>query len=72
MQHLDTWQETYDRVIFSAPSLKSGVETELIAERCQEAVLVVQQKRDKLEEIKKAHSKLEMAGCKVIGAVYQQ
>ncbi|MGP4062874.1 tyrosine-protein kinase family protein [Halobacillus sp. H74] len=71
-QQVDSWQEAYDRVIFAAPSLYSGVEAELIADGCQEAVLVVQRKKDKLEEIKKAHAKLEMAGCKVIGLVYQQ
>ncbi|ARI76303.1 P-loop NTPase family protein [Halobacillus mangrovi] len=71
-QHVDSWRKKYDRVIFSAPSLSSGVETELMAEGCEEAVLVVQQKRDKLEEIKKAHAKLETTGCKVLGIVYQQ
>ncbi|WP_173915245.1 hypothetical protein [Halobacillus sp. Marseille-Q1614] len=71
-QHVASWQETYDRVIFSAPSLSSGVETELLAEGCQEAVLVIQRKKDKFEEIRKAQAKLERAGCQVIGAVYQK
>ncbi|MGI8315851.1 hypothetical protein [Halobacillus mangrovi] len=71
-EHVDSWMKDYDRVIFSAPSLSSGVEAELIAEGCQEAVLVVQQNKDKLEDIKKAQSKLETAGCKILGVVYQK
>jgi Mrp family chromosome partitioning ATPase len=70
-QHVASWQETYDRVVFSAPSLHSGVEMELLAEECKEAVLVLQRK-DKIEDIKKVQAKLEKAGCKVIGVVYQQ
>ncbi|WP_181351274.1 hypothetical protein [Thalassobacillus sp. CUG 92003] len=71
-QHVESWNKIYDRVIFSAPSLSSGVEAELIAEGCKEALLVVRRNKDKLEEIKKASAKLEMAGCRVIGVVYQQ
>jgi protein-tyrosine kinase len=70
-QHVASWQETYDRVVFSAPSLHSGVEMELLAEECKEAVLVLQRK-DKTEDIRKIQAKFEKAGCKVIGVVYQQ
>jgi protein-tyrosine kinase len=71
-QYVAYWQKAYDRVIFSAPSLHSGVEMELLAEGCEEAVLVLQRKKDKFEDIRKAHAKLEDAGCKVIGVIYQQ
>jgi protein-tyrosine kinase len=70
-RHVASWQETYDRIIFSAPSLHSGVEMELLAEGCREAVLVVQRK-DKTEDIRKLQAKFEKAACKVIGVVYQQ
>jgi protein-tyrosine kinase len=70
-QHVASWREDYDRVIISAPSFHSGVEMELLAEECREAVLVLQQK-DKTEDIRKIQAKLETAGCKVIGVVYQQ
>jgi protein-tyrosine kinase len=70
-QHIASWQETYDRVVLSAPSLHSGVEMELLAEECREVVLVLQRK-DKTEDIRKIQAKLETAGCKVIGVVYQQ
>jgi protein-tyrosine kinase len=70
-QHIASWQETYDRVVLSAPSLHSGVEMELLAEECREVVLVLQRK-DKTEDIRKIQSKLETAGCKVIGVIYQQ
>jgi protein-tyrosine kinase len=69
--HVAIWQESYDRIIFSAPSFHSGVEMELLAEGCREAVLVLQQK-DKIEDIRKIQAKLEKAGCKVIGVVYQE
>jgi protein-tyrosine kinase len=69
--HVVSWKESYDRIIFSAPSLHSGVEMELLAEGCREAVLVLQQK-DKIEDIRKIQAKLKKAGCNVIGVVYQE
>jgi protein-tyrosine kinase len=38
---------------------------------CRQVVLVLQRK-DKTEDIRKIQSKLETAGCKVIGVIYQQ
>jgi protein-tyrosine kinase len=66
-----SWQESYDRVIFSAPSLYSGVEMELLADQCREAVLVLQRK-DRAKDIRLVQGKLEAAGCNIIGAVYQR
>ncbi|MCA0149773.1 hypothetical protein LCD52_13315 [Rossellomorea vietnamensis] len=66
-----SWQDTYDRVIFSAPSLYSGVEMELLADQCREAVLVLQ-RQDKAKDIRLVQGKLEAAGCNIIGAVYQR
>jgi capsular exopolysaccharide synthesis family protein len=66
---LHTLREEYDYVIVDTPPLGSVIDSVIIAEHCDGAVLVIEANAISYKFVQKVKSQLEMGKCKILGAV---
>lgn len=68
-EFINELKQTYDYVIVDTPPLGLVIDSAVIAEFCDAAIMVVSAGRVRFRQAKKTKAQLEKSGCKILGAV---
>lgn len=65
----ETLREHYDYIFVDTPPINSVIDAAVVAQRCDGAVMVVENQAVSYRAVQKALSQIEKSGCQILGGV---